>query len=58
MGQIKTEDVAGYWVHGDLVCSDCFDDGKEEFDNLLLASEVEDDESIYVCDRCKKQIKE
>ena len=60
MGLIHAPDVVGLWVSkGKIACRDCWT--KEEFekakeDDFITQNEVEDEEEIYFCDRCKKTL--
>ena len=56
---VKTEDIAGIYIDGDFVCSDC--STNEEFscmtqDQVFTVEELEKDDRIFFCSRCKKQM--
>lgn len=58
MAVIKREEIKGVYVDQALHCLGCFEGRLEdlELDDLLTAEEVENDDSLYFCDECKKQI--
>ena len=62
MGMVRQEDiVAIWWDENQIVCSECL--SNDDWDNLkedqiITSGDIErDEETLYFCDRCKKQIK-
>ena len=61
MGAISVEDIRGYCVGSEIVCSDCVTDEEVRLakeSEIILADEVEKLECdfIHFCDRCKSRI--
>ena len=59
MAKFNAEDIAGYYVDEKLVCSQCIGNvelQELEEENILLQDAVENNDTFYFCDRCKKRI--
>ena len=56
---IENDDIAGYFLNNEVVCSDCAT--KEETDEatqdeIIILTKIKNDDSRFFCDRCKKQL--
>jgi len=59
MSVIKVEDIMGYFVGQECVCCDCATKEEEvevTQSEIITIDDVEDDDELYFCDRCEKQI--
>lgn len=59
MGVVNSEDVRGYlFENGELVCAECYHTGTDDRGSrpkILTADDMED-EKVYICDQCEKEI--
>ena len=59
MAIINQEEIKGYHFPNELVCTDCIEDAEmvdAKYDEILILTELERDENIYFCDRCKGRL--
>jgi hypothetical protein len=57
MGFIKSEDVVGYRVEGQIVCEKCVVDHEAyDADEVFTRNGIMSANGYFFCDRCKKQI--
>jgi hypothetical protein len=50
----KKDDILGYDTGRGIFCSECLPEGAKI--QVLLTEETKDDDTIYICDRCKEQL--
>lgn len=50
----ESEDIAGYQIDEEVICSNCLKAG-EEVSEIIEISETETNDKVYICDRCHKQ---
>jgi hypothetical protein len=56
MGIVKREDIIGYATKDGVFCADCVDEPPDNIaEDELICESKRDEESLYFCDRCKKQ---
>ena len=57
MGTVKADEIAGYHVSNELVCTSCFtNDDEISQGDIILWKEVENTDDVSFCDRCGKKI--
>lgn len=59
MGTVKIEDIVGYRIGGELVCDECVQKGETddlEENDYITGDELEKEDEIFFCDRCKKKL--
>ena len=56
--EINRKEIAGYKIGGKLICIKCFSEEDETVteDMILLFDELEESDTEYFCDRCKKKL--
>jgi hypothetical protein len=60
MGYIKPEEICGYNLDNEIVCTGCID--SEDFiddlpiKDIITNDDVDKDDGIYFCDRCKERL--
>jgi len=59
MARIKSEDILGYYVGEELICSKCITDeelSEVKQDDILTEQDANNSDDMFFCDRCKKKI--
>ena len=59
MSTVNREDIRGYQLEGgDMVCTECAtdEDTKDVTQDEILVDSQVDGDTLYFCDRCKKQL--
>jgi hypothetical protein len=60
MGIVNQEEIRGYQLEkGAIICTECIEveeAGGVDEDEILTEVDVDKDEKIYFCDRCKKRL--
>ncbi|MGD0237176.1 MAG: hypothetical protein ABSC55_21935 [Syntrophorhabdales bacterium] len=59
MGIVHADEIAGYNFKGEIVHQECATVEEEknvEGDEIITNDEIQDEETLYFCDRCKKRI--
>ncbi len=58
MAKINKDDIRGYWIGEELVCTKCIEaDDQSTQEQLLLARTIDAESDFeFYCDRCNEQI--
>jgi hypothetical protein len=56
MAIIKKEDIEAYSIGELILCHKCFSEQEEDADQYYTEHDLENMESIVVCDKCDKTI--
>lgn len=57
MGKIEKSEIVGYEKGNEILCVDCAgEDIQEEEKNIITKDNLEDQDHIYYCDKCKKKL--
>ncbi len=57
MGFIEKDKIIGYNMDGDIWCKECWDGDTSEPPELTMGNYiVKDDNTMYFCDHCDKQL--
>ena len=51
----KIDDIAGYYIGEEIVCSQCRK-ANEKFDTIIEINETESGDKVYICDRCGEEL--
>ena len=56
--KIDQKDIAALKIKGDLICTECFTEEDETvtLDMILSFDELEESDTEYFCNRCKKKL--
>ncbi|MBW1696073.1 MAG: hypothetical protein JRH18_08920 [Deltaproteobacteria bacterium] len=60
MAYFKTDEIAGYYVGNEIICTTCITDAEleqvTEKDVILTETVINDEEGIYFCDRTGERL--
>lgn len=60
MGYIEVEEIRGYLLDQQVVCSECMrsNDSTDDVErqDIITDYDVDNDEGFYFCDRCNKRL--